>query len=201
MSDEAQGDLPEVSGAAALEAAKALEKTLEGVMAEVAEVHEEIREAKKAVDRIETVLEEAPVGGPWAWELLSPFEQSYLWAKLDRFVQWLHETYLSRTPRFALTACWYKHPNVVGQLTALMVAHTAVYNELAVEASMALVDWHERCLYPTMRRIVENGSLTDCAQGHKETERPKLERESALVERTEPPESAFSAHGDQEGHS
>lgn len=38
-------------------------------------------------------------------------------------------------------------------LTALMVAHAAAYRKKAAAPSFALVEWHERCLWPTLARM------------------------------------------------
>jgi hypothetical protein len=178
-------ELPGVGNAAALAHSKKLEGELEGVMAEVAEIHEEVRGVKRHVGQIDAFLNAAPTGGPWAWETLGDLQTAYLWRDLDRFVQWLHATYLRHLPRLALAPCWYKHPHIVAQLTALMVAHQATYNETALEVSFRLVEWHERALFPTLNQILASGVSSTCASGHTEPARPDLVREPELIERTD----------------
>lgn len=42
------------------------------------------------------------------------------------------------------------HPIAVEELTALMVSHRAAYDTRSAKASSALVNWHQRALWPTL---------------------------------------------------
>lgn len=129
-----------------------------------AELAAELDEIKKQVAGIINYLEEAP-GGKWTWPLLTSRERQKLWGELHAWVIWLDQRYLQHLSRekypFSLT--WYRHPVAVELLTALMVSHKAVYNKTARRASAAMVDWHERCLFPTLDRIRDLGLFPDDA--------------------------------------
>lgn len=107
-----------------------------------------------AVDAIEGYLRARP-GGPWSWRDLSADDTATLWAVLYTWVGWLERRYLQYLgqDQFGLRKCWYLHPVVVEHLTALMVSHIAAYRVDKAAPSSALVDWHERCFWPTMQRL------------------------------------------------
>lgn len=124
-------------------------------------------------DSIEVILEMLTLkpGGPWHWGMLHPEAQEQLWAQLFSWVSWLEDRYLRHLPRdtHPLPVCWYRHPVAVELLTALMVAHIAVYQEAATIASSALVDWHERCLWPTVTRLRDGAGVHGCVKAKKHT--------------------------------
>ncbi len=100
--------------------------------------------------------------GPWAWAELKGKAREELWRRLFSWVAWLEDRYLrnlskSRQGIPALHADWYRHPVAVELLTSLMVAHLAAYRRKAAPPSFALVDWHERALWPTLARMESLG--------------------------------------------
>lgn len=106
---------------------------------------------------IEDMLKAVP-DGPWNWANLTGPERRKLWERLYQWVNWLEDRYLRHLfpTRGAIPewpADWYRHPVAVEILTALMVAHAAAYRKKASPPSFALVEWHERCLWPTLARI------------------------------------------------
>jgi len=115
-------------------------------------------------------VSERPAGGPWLWTRLDKDRQVALWEELAEFVAWLTARYLSnlQVREYRLPPCWYRHPVVVEQLTALMVAHQGAYNEAAAEPSPALVDWHERSLWPTLDRLRHLKVFSGCDDGHQD---------------------------------
>jgi len=102
-------------------------------------------------------------GGPWTWHLLDKEAATKLWAELHGWVDWLDHRYLRNLSRsrYPFSARWYRHPVAVELLTALMVAHRATYHRGAHKPSSSLVDWHERCLFPTLDRINQLGLFDD----------------------------------------
>lgn len=131
-------------------------------------LHGVIRAQQKSIDAVQSELEDlqaalAPAAdGPYAWAELRGLEREMLWRRLYDWVTWLEDRYLrnlspSRQGIPALHADWYRHPVAVEMLTSLMVAHFAAYREKAVAPSFALVDWHERALWPTFARMEQLG--------------------------------------------
>ncbi|MFK3672465.1 hypothetical protein ACI2IX_20040 [Leifsonia aquatica] len=98
---------------------------------------------------------DARPGGPWSWRTLDQKAARELWAELYEWVNWLRDRYLvnltDETNR--LINDWYKHPVAVELLTALMVSHQSVYRRTKSAPSFDLVEWHERCLWPTFERM------------------------------------------------
>lgn len=116
-----------------------------------------IEAQQKEMDDLQASLAAAP-DGPFAWAELRGLEREMLWRRLYDWVTWLEDRYLrnlsvARQGIPALHADWYRHPVAVEMLTALMVAHFAAYREKAAPPSFALVDWHERALWPTLARM------------------------------------------------
>ena len=103
-------------------------------------------------------------GGPYYWEALDPTATSKLWDELGKFVTWLDGRYLTNLadPSYRLPGCWYRHPIAVEELTALMVAHRAAYDTRSAKASSALVDWHQRALWPTLDSLKLRAGLAGC---------------------------------------
>ncbi|MBO1741022.1 hypothetical protein [Leifsonia sp. TF02-11] len=99
---------------------------------------------------------EARPGGPWSWRTLDQDAAKELWAELYDWVNWLRDRYLvhlSGDDTYRLLNDWYKHPVAVEMLTALMVSHQYVYRRTRAAPSFDLVEWHERCLWPTFQRM------------------------------------------------
>ncbi|MEA5456961.1 hypothetical protein SPF06_19740 [Sinomonas sp. JGH33] len=115
-------------------------------------------------------LADYPAGGPWHWRELDAAQRAELWAELDDFVAWLQNRILSHSsnPDMWIEPCWYRHPDVVEQLTAVMVAHAAAYRPKSHKPSFAPADWFHRVLWPTMGKIAERDTFTNCRQrdGH-----------------------------------
>ncbi|MBD8519138.1 SNARE domain-containing protein [Plantibacter sp. CFBP 8804] len=122
-------------------------------------LQETIERHEGRLDDLDEMLQAIP-DGPWAWHMLNTPERRKLWERLYGWVAWLEDRYLrnlsgSRTGVFP--ADWYRHPVAVELLTALMVAHTSAYRRKASAPSFALVEWHERCLWPTLDRMSRLG--------------------------------------------
>lgn len=109
------------------------------------------------IDELFELLKAEP-DGPWNWADLTGDARERLWRRLYDFVMWLEDRYLrylspSRAGIPEFPADWYRHPVAVEMLTALMIAHAAAYRSKAAAASFDLVEWHERCLWPTLARL------------------------------------------------
>lgn len=98
---------------------------------------------------------EARPGGPWSWRTLDQETAKELWMELYDWVNWLRDRYLVNLAgeTYRLINDWYKHPVAVELLTALMVSHQSVYRRTRAAPSFDLVEWHERCLWPTFARM------------------------------------------------
>ena len=111
-----------------------------------------------------------PAGGPWFWEELNPEQRKELWAELDGFVVWLQNRILRHWSNSAgwIPACWYRHPDAVEMLTALMVAHKAAYRAKSKKPSFELTEWFSRGLWPTMETFEKRLTFKNCMdnQGH-----------------------------------
>jgi hypothetical protein len=111
-----------------------------------------------------------PAGGPWFWEELNPERRKELWAELDGFVVWLQNRILRHWSNSAgwIPACWYRHPDAVEMLTALMVAHKAAYRAKSKKPSFELTEWFSRALWPTMETFTQRLTFKNCMdnQGH-----------------------------------
>lgn len=108
-------------------------------------------EMTKIIDWLET-----RPGGPWSWRTLDREAAQELWTELYDWVNWLRDRYLvhlSGDDTYRLLNDWYKHPVAVEMLTALMVSHQYVYRRTRAAPSFDLVEWHERCLWPTFQRM------------------------------------------------
>lgn len=138
----------------------------------LAELVGKVEETRKEVSTLHDLVTDLPAGGPWLWDVLEPEAQRALWTELDAFVSWLQNRILRHNSSRLnwLPSCWYKHPDAVEQLTALMVAHKASYNPKMTTASHSLVDWFHRCLWPTMEVIKSRGTFKYCIElrEHKE---------------------------------
>ncbi|MGW9159671.1 hypothetical protein [Microbacterium sp. NPDC055665] len=118
---------------------------------------EALEEHEKQLDGLRELLNATP-DGPWNWAMLPPDARAKLWHRLYEWVGWLESRYLqylspAKNGIPELVADWYRHPIAVELLTSLMVAHAAAYRKKASIPSFALVEWHERCLWPTLARM------------------------------------------------
>ena len=116
----------------------------------------------KTLETIITHLSGEP-GGPWQWEHLDKVQARKLWGELTAFVSFLDRRYLRYLggQGARIVADWYKHPILVELFTALMVAYQHAYSKSSRVPSFTLVEWHERCLWPTFQRIEQLRILHD----------------------------------------
>ena len=98
-------------------------------------------------------LIEAPAGGPWSWRHLGPSQTRALFTELRDWVDWLITRYELRGEAETIPPCWFLHPVAVEELTALMVAWKSAYSQTVTAPSDALVNWHDRWLWPCLHRL------------------------------------------------
>jgi len=118
-------------------------------------------------------LVEAPAGGPWAWRQLGPSQTRALFTELRDWVDWLITRYELRGEAETIPACWFLHSVAVEELTGLMVAWRAAYSQKEMAPSDALVNWHDRWMWPTLHRLnVQLRVWAKCTGGSHAPSRP-----------------------------
>jgi hypothetical protein len=118
-------------------------------------------------------LVEAPAGGPWAWRHLGPSQRRALFTELRDWIDWLIARYELRGEAETIPPCWFRHPVAVEELTGLMVAWKAAYSQKETAPSDALVNWHDRWLWPTLHRLnVQLHVWAKCTGGSHAPSRP-----------------------------
>lgn len=100
----------------------------------------------------------------FCWDGLDRAAAARLWEELVRWVDWLRYRYevVEKIP-----PCWYRHPRLVEELTALMAAHRAAYHQLHAEGKPGLpywtdmAAWHTQYLRPFLA-IVRDFGIASC---------------------------------------
>ena len=144
------------------------------MLAEVLEALALRQEAvERAVDALSRQLGTTPREGPWAWRTLGPVRRRELLTQLRDWVDWLITRYELRAEAQTIPPCWYCHPVAVEELTALMVAWHAAYFKDEGAPSDALINWHDRWLWPALHRLnVQLRVWPKCTGGTHEPARP-----------------------------
>lgn len=139
-------------------------ESLDELLAQIPELATRMSTTEDTVAALVAELTDYPAGGPWLWGGLTAEHQRALWTELDEFVSWLQNRILchSMSKDDWIPPCWYRHPDAVEQLTALMVAHQASYQPKTKKPSHALVDWFLRGLWPTMDILKQRRTLKPC---------------------------------------
>lgn len=112
---------------------------------------------------------------PTMWNLddLTPTERMAALVQLRKFVDWLNRAYQLPISTFAVPSCWYQHSGVVRELYALLASYQLAYTtRIAQDASLptdAPLIWHERALWPCLRRLREEHGLRECVATKRHT--------------------------------
>lgn len=117
---------------------------------------------EEAVADISDMLTLSP-GGPWVWHMLEPDARRKLATELVKWVTWLSDRYLAHLSQetvLKLPSRWFTNPVVVEMMTALYVGYISVYSTQKRNPSVALVEWHERGLWPTIQRLKDLKLIT-----------------------------------------
>jgi hypothetical protein len=135
-------------------------------LAEVAALHDE------RIERLAEMLEDLLDGdsgtagrsrGPIVWDSLTELERARTWQQLADWVGWLRGRY---PLAHQLPLCWWRHPELVEELTALWLAWRDAYVEKGAPLSGG-ADWHGRWLPDFLRRIGAGGWNLACEGEHR----------------------------------
>lgn len=103
----------------------------------------------------------APLGAHVvSWRELRDEEAAREWKLLRAFVEWVTVRY--QLPISTVPTCWYRHPALVEELSALHTAHLAAFD--TTDAGFGPISWHERfaAALPRLTRAYGGG----CNNGH-----------------------------------
>lgn len=105
---------------------------------------------------------------PYCWRHVSAAEARGLWIRLREWVDWVNGRYFS-TSWESIRPCWFRHPAVVEELTALWAAWEAAYrapDDGGEGFSDAALWWHEK-LHTVVLRLWDK-QFAECKAGHQE---------------------------------
>lgn len=86
---------------------------------------------------------------------------------------------------FKIKRCWWQHPDLLWQLTALYAAFLDAYNPNEPPSTKQAA-FHEHVLWPILHRIMSLQSQKQCnATEHKGLDKPKTGRDPELGKRVE----------------
>jgi hypothetical protein len=94
------------------------------------------------------------------WRTLTAPQARTAWVELRAWVEWFTVCY--RISESVVPACWWKHRQLVVELSALHIAHTASYD--STDTGYGPIRWHEHLnlALPRLSRAYSGG----CARGH-----------------------------------
>jgi len=124
---------------------------LRAEVAEVAEVAAVAQaDAEATVDQASGTAAPAPEPVSWLPDLATEGDRAQALRNLGA---WVDEVLRVRHPEMydRLGACWFLHPDVLDEMTALRAAWFAAYRDPAAAATAA-IEWHDRWLPGAMRR-------------------------------------------------
>lgn len=129
----------------------------------IASLEQAVGEHTEVLEQLVDMLSGQP-GGPWLWDGLSDEKRTALWGELGEWVAWLERRWLANLTdsKYRLPACWYRHAPGVELLTALMVAHKAVYTTKVRSPTTLLVEWHTRYFVPVFELLSDLRVYTNC---------------------------------------
>lgn len=134
-------------------------------LAEVAALHHDaIESLATAIDELKAGEQSsAGVRRPVVWADLEPHEARRTWRRLAGWVGWLRSRYplAQRIP-----PCWWRHPELVEELTALWQAWMDSYVVKGAPLG-AGADWHGRVLPELLRRMGNGGWNIPCESEHR----------------------------------
>ncbi|WP_091074713.1 hypothetical protein [Micromonospora nigra] len=106
----------------------------------------------------------------WSFDHLAPADQATALTRVRGFVDWLNEAYELTASTYGIAACWYRHPGVIRELWALLGSYQHDFGADRVSPRRSRdgpAYWHDRLLWPTLRRLREEHGLRECiASGH-----------------------------------
>ncbi len=132
------------------------ELSLPNLAETVAKISESVAELGELAN-----AEQQDAAGPWWWPSLLRSEAEEAWEILT---SWVDDVLRERYPPDAhdkVRACWFAHPGVVDELTALYFAWKGAYRPDA--AHTAVFEWFDRALPNTLGRTRE--ATRECPGG------------------------------------
>lgn len=101
---------------------------------------------------------------PWTWRHLPERQAAALWRELADWLTWLHSRYpLADT----IPACWWRHPEIVEELTAALAAWKAAYQSPGA-SPYAPGEWHDRWLPGLEHRLATRWKTGRCTEYHQD---------------------------------
>jgi len=161
--------------------------TAEGVARALTAIDTELEDLAARVDELASGGIEGTVTA-WCWRDIGPVGAAMLWKRLALWVGWLRARYPLAEQ---LPACWWRHPELVEELTALYLAWRAAYTDPAAQLT-APADWHDRWLPGTLARV--RGWGVYCDGDHRD--RPTGTYDPRAVD----DQDAFTRHVDADLH-
>jgi hypothetical protein len=99
---------------------------------------------------------------PWNWRHLHERQAAALWRELADWLTWLHTRYpLADT----IPGCWWRHPEMVEELTAAHAAWKAAYQSPGA-SPYAPGEWHDRWLPGLEQRLTGRWKTGRCTEHH-----------------------------------
>ena len=96
----------------------------------------------------------------YRWADLDADAANALWARVSVWVEWFRRRY-PLPPDLAIPPCWFRHSIAVEELTALMVAYDAAYDQ--PEPGSDLAAWHVMWCHPTLARLGDLARWGECS--------------------------------------
>jgi hypothetical protein len=126
---------------------------------------------------------------PWCWRDLPPHQAAALWRELADWLAWLHTRYpLAET----IPGCWWRHPELVEELTAAHAAWKAAYTSPGA-SPYGPGEWHDRWLPGLEQRLTTRWKTGRCTDHHQD-------RSPTAYGTPIDNSDAFSAHVQAAGH-
>lgn len=94
------------------------------------------------------------------WRELDDNQARAEWVALRSWVEWMTVRY--NIPVSMVPACWWQHPALVEELSALHSAHEAAFDER--DTGFGPVNWHER--FATAQTRLSRAYSGSCSDGH-----------------------------------
>jgi hypothetical protein len=134
-------------------------------LATVIGLHEEqLSRLAMDVEHLHEQASSSSSSAPWTWRNLTGSAAEKQWVELADWVAWLRGRYpLARR----VPLCWWRHPELVEELTALWLAWKDAYATKHAHLA-APADWHARWLPDFLCRIGAGGWNIGCEGDHKE---------------------------------
>ncbi|MGH3356647.1 MAG: hypothetical protein ACRDOJ_12175 [Nocardioidaceae bacterium] len=101
---------------------------------------------------------------PWCWRHLPDRQASALWRELADWLTWLHTRYPLAE---SLPSCWWRHPDVVEEITAAHAAWKAAYTSTGA-SPYGPGEWHERWLPGLEHRLATRWKTGRCTEAHQD---------------------------------